>query len=183
VGVAAGTSSIVARFSDYVYTYNGEYCDGNLSPHQGTAGVTVQEPTYVGVGSAVADTVRCGTTNYSARRLQVPYTVLDSNKSPIAVAGMTVEEQLSWTSSVCATSNDCGQEPSAGTWTTDGSGGFTDTIYNCSATCENNGSCTEDWQQTFTVNTHSVGIVNGSAVGTLNCVATDCSSTPQGVTH
>jgi len=182
-GVAAGTSTITVRFSDYVYTYNGVYCNGSLSPHQGTAGVTVQEPAYVGVGNAVADTVQCGSTNYYARRLQVPYTVLDSNKSPISIAGMTVKEQLSWTSSVCATSNDCGQEPSAGTWTTDGGGGFTDTIYNCSPTCENSGSCTEDWQQTFTVNTHSVGIVNGSTVGTLNCIATDCSNTPQGATH
>jgi hypothetical protein len=32
-GVAVGTSTITVRYSDYVYTYNGVYCNGSLTPH------------------------------------------------------------------------------------------------------------------------------------------------------
>ena len=184
--IAGGTANVMGSFTDCTqFDTNPDFdCPCISDQNKSASGVgAVQAPEYVGVGNALADTVQCGTTNYFARRLTVPYTVLDSNKAAIARAGMSVQEHLSWTSSACATSNGCGQQPSAATWTTNSSGGFTDTIYNCSATCENSGSCSEDWQQTFTVNGGSVGIVNGSTVGTVNCVATDCSSTPQGTIH
>jgi hypothetical protein len=142
-----------------------------------------QRPAFVSVGTATTGSIQCGSTNFFARYLKIPYQVLDTTESPILRSGMKAAEQLSWTSSTCTTSNGCGQKPTAASWSTDSTGSFPDTIYNCSATCTQGGSCNEDWQQTFTVNAKSVGIINGSTQGTLNCITTSCSSSPQGVTH
>lgn len=149
------------------------------------ASATEPWPAYVGVKSTSTGSTQCGSSSFYARYLKVTYQVLDTTRSPIPISGMTVQESLSWTSSTCTTSDGCGQKPTAGTWTTDSTGTITqpDSIYNCSSTCVQGGSCSEDWQQTFSVDGQSVGIVNGSTTGTVNCIATSCSTSPQGTTH
>ena len=186
-GQSGGSSSITAQYSDYKYTFNPIifYCTQSTQAGNGNGTANVQVPGYVGVTGSSADTVQCGTSNFFARRLRVWYQVLDSSpaKAPILKAGMAPSEQLTWTSGVCSTSDGCGQKPTAATWSTDANGGFIDTIYNCSSTCVGGGSCDENWQQTFKVNGASVGIKNGSLTGTLNCIATNCTYTPQGTLH
>jgi hypothetical protein len=188
-GVAGGSSQITASISlvaPGVKAFGCGGCPGQQDMEAGAAANGVN-PAYVGVVSPKTQTgsIRCGSSTFYARYLQVYYQVLDLSKSPIQQQDMTVAEHLSWTSSTCSTSNGCGQEPSPATWTTDNTGTITqpDTVYNCSSTCIGGGSCTENWQQTFTVGGKSVGIVNGSVTGTLNCVSTGCTYTPQATTH
>jgi hypothetical protein len=135
------------------------------------------------MGTITSGLLRCGSSNYYAGAWQVPYHVLDSNKSSMQIPTMVVTEQLSWNSAVCATSDGCGQQPAANTWSTDSSGGFVDTIANCSTLCVAGKSCTEAWQQTFQVWYLPVGIVNGSSTGSENCVTTNCSAYPALTTH
>jgi hypothetical protein len=94
------------------------------------ASATEPWPAYVGLSSSSADSITCSGSNFSAGRLRVWYQVLDATKSAIPIAGMQVSEQLSWSSSVCSTSDSCGQKPSPATWTTDATGTITlpDTI-------------------------------------------------------
>jgi hypothetical protein len=118
-GQSGGTAGILASFTDQVVD-NAWYPDyqchyyPQTSSDNGTA--NVQQPGYVGVTGSTADTVRCGTSSFFARRLRVNYQVLDSSpgKAPILRAGMTVAEQLTWSSSVCTTSDACGQRPTPG---------------------------------------------------------------------
>ena len=149
------------------------------------AQASVPTPAYVSVTGSSADSIQCGSSNFYARRLRITYRVLDAARTPIQIPGMAVQEALSWTSSTCATSDGCGQKPTASTWTTDSTGTITapDSIYNCSSTCIQGGNCSEDWQQSFSVNSLPVGIINGSTTGMLNCIATSCSTIPQGTTH
>ena len=57
-GVAAGTSTITVRYSDYVYTYNGVTCNGSLSPHQVYA-IAFVEPTLTCGSVTRGQTVTC----------------------------------------------------------------------------------------------------------------------------
>jgi Bacterial Ig-like domain (group 2) len=183
-GHAGGSAGITASLTGY--TYNPYYnCSRQSHNEVGAGSCDVQVPAYVGVAATSTGSSLCSGSSFSARYLKTTYQVLDSSKSAINMSGMSVAEQLSWTSGICTTSNGCGQKPTAYTWTTDSTGTITipDTIQNCSSTCTHGGSCAEDWQQTFSVNGASVGIVNGSATGTLNCITTSCSSSPQGITH
>ncbi len=188
-GVGGGSALISGANPSYIecyayIPYAACYCAEPVSP-EGSGPVNVQVPAYVSWYSSTTDSPRCGTSNFYARRLRVKYRVLDSSRSPINLAAMTVSEQLSWTSSSCTTSDQCGQKPSPGSWTTDSSGIMTsyDEIYNCSSTCIAGGNCTEAWQQTFKVNGSPVGIVNQTITGTVNCISTNCTSTPSGTTR
>ncbi len=183
--VGGGTANINATYTGIVRYWDGMICHYTMVQRSGGGTCNGQVPGYVGLSSSTGDTVRCGTSQFFARRLQVRYQVRDSSqtKSPILKAGMTASEELSWSSGICSTSDGCGQKPSAGSWSTDANGMFTDSIYNCSSTCVAGGSCTENWQQKFKVNSSAVGIVNGGVTGSLNCIATNCTATPQGTTH
>jgi hypothetical protein len=175
-----GTYEDDSENEGYCYTSMGWFLDEWTE-----ASATEPWPAYVGLSRSSADSITCSGSNFSAGRLRVWYQVLDATKSAIPIAGMRVSEQLSWSSSVCSTSDSCGQKPSPATWTTDATGTITlpDTIFNCSPTCTQGGSCAENWQQTFEVDGEGVGIVNSSTVGTLNCITTSCSTGPQGTTH
>jgi len=182
-GTATASSQGQSECSSW-YELGGSCECGSWVPASGSAACAVQVPAYVGVKSAQAGSQPCAGGG-TGRYLQVYYQVLDSSKTPIKQQGKSVAEELSWASSTCSTSNACGQKPSPATWTTDSTGTITqpETIINCSSTCTHGGSCTENWQQTFTVGGKSVGIVNSSVTGTLNCVATSCTYTPQATTH
>ena len=183
-GVAGGSTNINAKYSGteyYWYQPQGR-CVAQSIPCSGSCTCNVQAPAYVAWAGSFTDSYQC-TSTYSAPELLVTYQVEDSSKSPITVAGVSVSEQLSWSSGACSTSDSCNSKPTPATWSTDSDGTFTDYIFNCSPTCIDGGSCTEAWQQTFSSDGSPLGIVNGSVVGTLNCVSTSCRTTPQGATH
>jgi len=183
--VGGGSTNIAASYPGTPCVRKLVGCACTQVPAAGQAPANVQVPTYVSVKGTPATGPFTCSGGFNTRYLQTYYQVLDSSKAPIQSSGMSVQEQLSWTSSTCATSDGCGQKPTASTWTTDSTGTITqpDTILNCSSTCTHGGSCSEDWQQTFSVNGYPVGIVNGSTTGSVNCIATSCTSTPQGTTH
>jgi hypothetical protein len=112
-GVAVGTSSITVRYSDYVYTYNGVSCNGSLTPHQGTAGVTVQVPARLvhhdyspcapgGVGplqiltngSVVDCSGATRATNFCGVNRNLIYELVDGTGTPIGFA-YTIAEHFS----------------------------------------------------------------------------------------
>ena len=111
-GAGGGTATITAIYTDDVWTFDSQknICNATPTPHSCTSSITVQVPAYVGVVTSTPTSALCGTSNHHAGVLQVWYDVLNSSKSPIKVAGMSVSEQLSWTSSVCSTSNACCQQ-------------------------------------------------------------------------
>ena len=142
-----------------------------------------QKPGFVNVGLTTTGSEQCGTSSFYADTLQVYYQVYDTTPSPILVANMQAAEILSWQSTTCATSDGCQSKPTPATWQTDSNGKFMDTILNCSQSCINNTPCTEAWQQTFKVNGTPVGIINKTTQGTMWCITTSCSSSPQGILH
>jgi hypothetical protein len=184
-GDAVGGGSATYTGSVTGTAYYGTYCTPRQVPGSHSAPGNVKIPAYLERTGASPDSLQCSGSNFFARRLKVFYQVVDSNLAPVTVAGMSVSEQLSWSGGACQTSDGCGQKPTPSSWTTDANGKLTqpDTLFNCSATCTHGGSCTENWQQTFTVNGSPVGVTDGSIRGGSNCISTDCSNTPQGAIH
>ncbi len=180
-----GTTSIITSYQAYKYVYANHICNSSPCSGGGIFSFTGQVPAYVYAATVISDTFACLNSSFTPYRLRVYYQVLDTNKSPIKMSGITVAEQLTWQSTTCQTSNGCGQEPTPASWTTDNTGTITipDTIQNCSTTCENGSSCDEDWQQTYTINGKSVQIYNGTQAGNVDCITTSCTGKPQGTIH
>ncbi|MGH9452698.1 MAG: Ig-like domain-containing protein, partial [Terriglobia bacterium] len=184
--VADGTATITASFMAPVsYVKDRSDCIGHPGEHQGSETANTQTPAYVSVVDSPISPFQCPGTKFQTAELEVAYQLLDTTKSPVKVAGLSVSEHLSWSSTICTTSDQCASEPTPATWQTDANRNFTlpDTIRNCSPTCDKGGNCSEDWQQKFSTGVTSLGIINGGTAGTLNCITTSCTSDPQGTTH
>jgi hypothetical protein len=174
-GVAAGTSSITVRYADYVYTYNGEYCDGNLSQHQGGAAANVQKPgfLYKTTQITVPNGEQCAPSQSSCT-IERYYQVLDTNHSPINRSGMTVHESVSLDSGNTTCQNVTIRNSQS--WTTDSSGTMTtqDGIFYC---CNSGSNCFSTVRQHLDVNGYPVLIDDGvQTPGLTNSIKVTCSN-------
>jgi hypothetical protein len=185
--IAVGKAGINGTYTGWIYhfTPSPPHCSETSDTVSPGEQATVATPSYyVNAYGSAHGTVQCKDPAGQTRNmpaLTIYYQVLTSSKA--AVPGATVTEQLSWTSSACATSNTCEQKPSPATWTADSNAAFADTIYNCSPTCVGGGECTEAWQQTFTVEGLPAGIISGNTTGVENCVSVDCNTGASDILH
>ena len=134
-----------------------EGSNGLLCPRQRfapTGGVNVQKPGFMKVVSSNT-AIAC---NGAGCEAQLQYKVLDVNGAPLPVAGMTVKETTSVSSS-CGP----GDWKNASTWTTDVNGVLTglDYIHICGT-----GNCRITITQTFTVNAFPVLVMSSDGVTT-----------------
>ncbi len=182
-GVSAGTTSFSASYTDNTYTFNGSHCTGTAVPGGASGQVTVPRIQYLNAYSNTCGTLQCtvGGYNFSTPDRILYYQVLDANKTPIQMAGMSVDEY----NSDYACSQSCNTlAPTDGTWLTDIYGHMAggDYIATCSLACTSGGSCNASWQQTFGVSANSFGysvsIINGLLTGPFNANSTSCGTCP-----
>jgi hypothetical protein len=174
-GVAGGTSSITATYSDYVYTYNGVYCNGSLSPHQGAAAANVQKPgfLYKTTQLTVPNGEQCAPSQSSCT-IERYYQVLDDNHYPINRSGMTIHESVSLDSGNTTCQNVTIRNSQS--WTTDSSGTMTtqDGIFYC---CNSGSNCFTTVRQHMDVNGYPVLIDDGvQTPGLTNSIRVICSN-------
>jgi hypothetical protein len=183
-GVSGGTASISASYSGYTYSFNGSYCNQNPPVPGGASGTASVPPIkYVSVYSNSCSTLQCtvGVYNFTTPDSVLYYQVLDTNKSPVTLAGMTADEYN--------TNYSCSQgcntyAPTDGYWLTDIHGRCVgaDYIATCSLTCYDGGTCNASWNQSFNVNANSFGytvsVINGLLTGSHNVNSTSCGTCP-----
>lgn len=174
-GVAGGTSSITATYSDYVYSYNGVSCNGSLTPHQGAASANVQKPgfLYKTTQLTVPNGEQCAPSQSSCT-IERYYQVLDVNHSPINRSGMTIHESVSLDSGNTTCQNVTIRNSQS--WTTDSSGTMTtqDGIFYC---CNSGSNCFTTVRQHMDVNGYPVLIDDGvQTPGLTNSIKVICSN-------
>ena len=112
----------------------------------------------------MVSTATVGACNGAGCEAQIQYKVLDVNGTALPIAGMTVQESTSVSSS-CGP----GDWVDSGTWTTDANGALVgvDHIHVCGT-----GNCGITVTQTFTVNGYGVVIMssNGGTTGAKNVI-------------
>jgi hypothetical protein len=153
-GAGVGTATMTGRVSA-TYFQPAQTC--NFS---GGGNNSVQKPGFLAVVSS-GTAFAC---NGAGCEAQIQYKVLDVNNAPIRIAGMTVKETTSVSSS-CGP----GDWVNASTWTTDANGVLQglDKIHICGT-----GNCNITITQTFTVNGSPVLIMSSDGVttGTKNVI-------------
>jgi hypothetical protein len=172
-GLAGGSTTISASYSDYTYSYDGQSgCSGTLKP--GSAGGTckVQSPAYLQINFS-----QCQSYCTHSQSHGISYSVLDQNKLAIQKAGMTITE------SIYNINNDpqyggCGGTISdSSSWPT-GSLGQMVTADGISHCCATGVTCSDYFDQKFTVNGHPVSILSqdGRTSGSHNHITWTCLS-------
>ncbi len=170
-GVSVGQANIIATYLG-AGVYTGQMCGGNGCPSASPAPrapATVQKPGYVKVVSAPTDPTVCLGLGCE---VDITYRVLDTNRQPMNIAGMTVTESMSGTTT-CSN----GTIVDSGQWTTDSTGTLTapDVIYFC---CLQGANCRLSMDQYFTVNGQSVLVMgaDGLTTGIKNTITINCTN-------
>jgi hypothetical protein len=172
-GIAAGTTSVVARFTT-IPVYTGTICmqPCPTSTPQVGSWVTCQKPSFLLKTTVFLNPTDCpqGTSTCYMQRF---YRVLDQNQNPILKPGMAVRETITDGGSTCSGTFSSGGEP----WLTDSLGRMItpDNIFWC---CGANTNCSVNVRQQFTVNFYPVLIDNGDGLppGIRNTISITCSN-------
>ena len=166
-GVSPGSATISAQAQLADPQYLSYWCENyqwscpltDVSP-SGSAPGNVKKPGFL----QVVSTATVGACNGAGCEAQIQYKVLDVNGTALPIAGMTVQESTSVSSS-CGP----GDWVDSGTWTTDANGALVgvDHIHVCGT-----GNCGITVTQTFTVNGYGVVIMssNGGTTGAKNVI-------------
>jgi hypothetical protein len=164
VSVGSTTSSSWANLRE---GSNGLYCPRQRFAPSG--GANVQKPGYLKVVNTSTDTTVCMGLGCEA---DIRYRVLDTNRQPMNISGMTIKESISGTTT-CSN----GTIVDSGQWTTDSTGTLTapDVIYFC---CLQGANCRLSMDQTFTVNGQSVLVIgaDGQTTGIKNTITINCTN-------
>lgn len=175
-GVGMGTANDLSVTTEYTPVYV-LLCTQPPLPscplgygYPGASGTgTVQVPSFLKVVSITHDNTVCLGLGCAA---DIQYRVVDQNGNPISLAGMTIKESLSGTTTCSnGTIEDFGQ------WTTDSTGTLTspDEIFFC---CLTGSNCGLSLNQSFTVNGQPVLVMgqNGVTTGTKNAITISCTN-------